>query len=61
MGTVLSALRSVAKGATAVVKLLADLNKQYQALLTRVNAPPGLPYEKPSAPYWLDDPPFPEL
>ncbi|KAK2730095.1 inositol hexaphosphate kinase kcs1 [Colletotrichum kahawae] len=61
MGTVLSALRSVTKGATAVVKLLADLNRQYQALLTRVNAPPGLPYEKPSAPYWLDDPPFPEL
>ncbi|KAF9874550.1 hypothetical protein CkaCkLH20_08113 [Colletotrichum karsti] len=61
MGSILSALRSASKGVAAVAKLLMDLNRQYQALLVRVNAPPGLPYDKPSAPYWLDDPPFPEL
>nr|XP_036581052.1 FAD dependent oxidoreductase [Colletotrichum truncatum]KAF6789225.1 FAD dependent oxidoreductase [Colletotrichum truncatum] len=61
MGSVFSVLRSAAKGISAVAKLLYDLNKQYQALLLRVNAPPGLPYDKPSNPYWLDEPPFPEL
>ncbi|KAK1596704.1 FAD dependent oxidoreductase [Colletotrichum navitas] len=61
MGSVLSAIRSASKTVGAVVKLLFDLNKQYQALLVRVNAAPGLPHEKPSSPYWLDDPPFPEL
>ncbi|KAF6822588.1 inositol hexaphosphate kinase kcs1 [Colletotrichum musicola] len=61
MGTVLSALRSATKTLGAVAKLLADLNRQYQSLLARVNGPPGLPHEEPSAPYWLDDPPFPEL
>ncbi|GKT44462.1 uncharacterized protein ColSpa_04643 [Colletotrichum spaethianum] len=61
MGSVLSAIRSAAKTVGAVAKLLLDLNKQYQALLARVNAAPGLPHENPSSPYWLDDPPFPEL
>ncbi|KAK1988366.1 FAD dependent oxidoreductase [Colletotrichum cereale] len=61
MGSVLSAVRSAAKTVRAVAKLLLDLNKQYQALLLRVNAAPGLPHENPTSPYWLDDPPFPEL
>ncbi|KAK1989893.1 FAD dependent oxidoreductase [Colletotrichum falcatum] len=61
MGSVLSAIRSASKTLGAVVKLLLDLNSQYQALLVRVNSAPGLPHEKPTSPYWLDDPPFPEL
>ncbi|KAK1671995.1 FAD dependent oxidoreductase [Colletotrichum godetiae] len=61
MGSILSSLRGATKTVTAVAKLLLDLNKTYQALLSRVNAPPGLPHAKPSDPYWLDDPPFPEL
>ncbi|KAK7457488.1 hypothetical protein CaCOL14_001490 [Colletotrichum acutatum] len=61
MGSVLSALRGATKTVGAVAKLLLDLNKTYQALLARVNAPPGLPHANPSSPYWLDDPPFPEL
>ncbi|GKT56386.1 FAD dependent oxidoreductase [Colletotrichum tofieldiae] len=61
MGSVLSAIRSATKTVGAVAKLLLDLNKQYKALLARVNAAPGLPHENPSSPYWLDDPPFPEL
>lgn len=61
MGSVISALRGATKTVGAVAKLLLDLNKTYQALLARVNAPPGLPYANPSKPYWLDDPPFPEL
>ncbi|KAK2038002.1 FAD dependent oxidoreductase [Colletotrichum somersetense] len=61
MGSVLSAIRSVSNTVGAVFKLLLDLNAQYQALLVRVNSAPGLPHEKPSSPYWLDDPPFPEL
>ncbi|KAK1460198.1 FAD dependent oxidoreductase [Colletotrichum melonis] len=61
MGSVLSALRGATKTVGAVAKLLLDLNKTYQALLARVNAPPGLPHANPSRPYWLDDPPFPEL
>ncbi|KXH61720.1 FAD dependent oxidoreductase [Colletotrichum salicis] len=61
MGSILSSLRGATKTVTAVAKLLLDLNKTYQALLSRVNAPPGLPHTNPSNPYWLDDPPFPEL
>ncbi|KAK2053487.1 FAD dependent oxidoreductase [Colletotrichum caudatum] len=61
MGSVLSAVRSVSNTVGAVFKLLLDLNAQYQALLVRINSAPGLPHEKPSSPYWLDDPPFPEL
>ncbi|OHF02355.1 FAD dependent oxidoreductase [Colletotrichum orchidophilum] len=61
MGSVLSAIRGATKTVGAVTKLLLDLNKQYQALLVRVNAPPGLPHANPSSSYWLDEPPFPEL
>ncbi|KAK6225420.1 FAD dependent oxidoreductase [Colletotrichum tabaci] len=61
MGSVLSAIRSATKTVGAVARLLLDLNRQYQALLARVNAAPGMPHDRPSSPYWLDDPPFPEL
>ncbi|OLN86622.1 putative oxidoreductase OrdL 1 [Colletotrichum chlorophyti] len=61
MGSIVSSLRSAGKTIGAVAKLLADLNRQYKALLVRVNAAPGLPYPNPSTSYWLKDPPYPEL
>ncbi|RKP04627.1 FAD dependent oxidoreductase-domain-containing protein [Thamnocephalis sphaerospora] len=44
-----------------VLHTLITLNAKYQALLKRANSPPGIPVANPSSPYWLDDPPFPDL
>ncbi|KAI1341781.1 FAD dependent oxidoreductase [Xylariaceae sp. FL0016] len=42
-------------------KTLLSLNKELRELLERASGPPGLPVPNPSAPYWLEDPPYPEL
>jgi glycine/D-amino acid oxidase-like deaminating enzyme len=61
MGSPLSTLRSTAKAVHAAVKILVDLNTQYQGLVSRVNKPAGIPVPAPTESYWLQDPPFPEL
>jgi hypothetical protein len=57
MGGVLSK----AKTLWVAVKILFELNKSFEELLKRASQPPGLPVSNPTAPYWLDDPPYPEL
>ncbi|KAI0014501.1 FAD dependent oxidoreductase-domain-containing protein, partial [Xylariomycetidae sp. FL0641] len=57
MGAVLSQAKTLWLG----LKLLLQLRRDLAAVLARARAPPGLPVPRPTAPYWLADPPFPEL
>lgn len=61
MGGVISTIQDTVFTLTAATKALSELNTQYQALLTRISSPPGLPVPNPTASYWLADPPFPHL
>lgn len=61
MGSVISFIQSVAGVVRTLIGALSSLNAKYGALLKRIAASPGLPRPKPTSPYWLDDPPFPEL
>lgn len=61
MGSALSTISGIFKALKTVIALLRTLSKDYNDLLARTCADPGLPVPKPTAPYWLDDPPYPEL
>lgn len=61
MGGVISALYGAAKTVRTSLGVLRSLSADYNAFLSRANSPPGLPVESPTDPYWLEDPPFPEL
>lgn len=61
MGSALSALTGAFKALKTAIALLRTLSKDYSALLARAHADPGLPVPAPTSPYWLDDPPYPEL
>lgn len=61
MGNVVSALLGPVKTIRTGLGVLRTLSADYQALTDRANAPPGLPVESPTDPYWLENPPFPEL
>lgn len=45
---------------TAIITLL-DLNRTFEALVTRVHQGASLPCRDPTHSYWLEDPPFPDL
>ncbi|EEY14781.1 conserved hypothetical protein [Verticillium alfalfae VaMs.102] len=49
------------KGIRAALSLLSALSSEFNAALNRAGKPPGLPNPKPTRPYWLNNPPFPEL
>lgn len=57
MGVVLSVLTTLG----VAIKILLKANDDLQEILKRASQPPGLPNPKPTASYWLDDPPYPEL
>jgi glycine/D-amino acid oxidase-like deaminating enzyme len=61
MGGVLSSITSGLKTAHAALAALRSLSADFDSVLKRAHAAPGLPVPEPTAPYWLDDPPFPEL
>lgn len=61
MGSVISAVAGVFKTLKTVIGVLRTLSKDYNELLSRANSDPGLPVDNPTEPYWLDDPPYPEL
>lgn len=61
MGNIISALAGVAKSIKSIISVLRSISADYNALLARVNSPPGLPVDSPTESYWLDQPPFPEL
>ncbi|RDA94954.1 hypothetical protein CP533_0187 [Ophiocordyceps camponoti-saundersi (nom. inval.)] len=43
------------------IRTLLSLTTRYRQLLQRASAAPGLPAPEATEPYWLTDPPFPEL
>ncbi|KAM0738980.1 hypothetical protein ACQRIT_006717 [Beauveria bassiana] len=61
MGGVISTVRDGVSTVGFVVRLIASLNSKYQDLFVRVNSTPPLPVANSTAPYWFDDPPYPEL
>ncbi|GME37126.1 putative FAD dependent oxidoreductase protein [Neofusicoccum parvum] len=61
MAALLSAVRNAWKTLSAVIKAFIALNAGFLAVLSRASQDPGLPAPSPTHPYWLDDPPFPEL
>lgn len=44
-----------------IIAVLRTLYNDYNALLTRAHAPPGIPVPNPTSSFWQDDPPYPEL
>lgn len=61
MGAVLSHVWEVYYLVKTITNTLSGLNGQYQRASRRVNNPPPAPSPNPSRPYWLDNPPFPDL
>ncbi|KAL7810753.1 FAD dependent oxidoreductase domain-containing protein [Trichoderma aethiopicum] len=61
MGAVTSHLRGIYNTTTALIRTLSLLNARYGALLERIRAGPFLPVEEPTEPFWMRDPPFPEI
>lgn len=61
MGSVISAVFDAFKGIKAALSLLSALSTEFNAALNRAAKLPGLPNPKPTQPYWLNNPPFPEL
>lgn len=61
MGAVISSLQDGAAAPRFVLRLIASLNTKYNNVFARVNSMPPLPETNPTAPYWLDNAPHPEL
>ncbi|KAL8397349.1 hypothetical protein RB594_004170 [Gaeumannomyces avenae] len=61
MGIVFSSLAAVAKMVKALVAVLRALEADLGAVAKRARAAPPLPHAAPTAPFWLLDPPHPEL
>jgi len=61
MGGVLSTLQNSAKTLIAAASLLRALSTEFDQALKRASQSPGLPVDKPSQTYWLNDPPHPAL
>ncbi|ORY18857.1 hypothetical protein BCR34DRAFT_670746 [Clohesyomyces aquaticus] len=61
MGNILSAVRNAYKSLFSAIALLLALSDEFSQALERASQSPGLPNPKPTASYWLQDPPFPEL
>lgn len=57
MGNIISTLRSI----PAALRAISSLASALQETIDRSSEAPGLPVSAPTAPYWLDEPPFPEL
>lgn len=56
-----SAIANIRNLLRDLLHALSSLTTKYKALMKRANSPPGIPVPNPTSPYWLDDPPFPEL
>jgi hypothetical protein len=61
MGAVISHIQSGIATITSVIRTLSALNAKYQSLLQRVHAGPFTPVDNPTASYWMQNPPFPEI
>ncbi|KLU91541.1 hypothetical protein MAPG_10059 [Magnaporthiopsis poae ATCC 64411] len=61
MGTVFSSLAAPFKLVKSLVTVLKTLEADFSAVAKRAKAPPPLPHAAPTQPFWLLDPPHPEL
>lgn len=61
MGAVVSQLQSGITTIATIIRTISALNAKYQSLLQRIHAGPFTPAANPTAPYWMQDPPFPEI
>jgi hypothetical protein len=61
MGVVLSILQDAFKVFISAASILKALSAEFDQALKRASQSPGLPNPEPSQPYWLSDPPYPEL
>ncbi|KAB5585607.1 FAD dependent oxidoreductase-domain-containing protein, partial [Coniochaeta sp. 2T2.1] len=61
MGAAISAVSGVWKALRTVLAVLRQMQKTYAEVVARGTSDPGLPVANPTSPYWLDEPPFPEL
>lgn len=61
MGGVISYLQGGIATITSIIRTLSALNAKYQSLLQRIHAGPFTPVDNPTVPYWMQNPPFPEL
>jgi hypothetical protein len=61
MGTVLSFLQNAFKIFASTASILKALSTEFDQALKRAAQSPGLPNPKPTQPYWLSDPPYPEI
>ncbi|PSN65974.1 DAO-domain-containing protein [Corynespora cassiicola Philippines] len=61
MGALISTLQTTARGLKSIFGIISSLTTEFNAALVRASLSPGLPIPTPTSPYWLHDPPFPEL
>jgi hypothetical protein len=64
MGTVASSLHFVRETYLSIRALIAEIsasNADFNNLLSRISASPGIPVPNPTEPFWLEDPLFPGL
>ncbi|VUC24880.1 unnamed protein product [Clonostachys rosea] len=61
MGHVSSKLRNKAAKVRSMIKILKEISTDFEYALNRASDSPGIPRSNPTEPYWLDDPPYPEL
>ena len=61
MGVFVSLMRNAINTLTSAASILRALSAEFDRALQRAAQSPGLPNPEPTQPYWLQDPPFPEL
>lgn len=61
MGAVLSFLQDTIASLSSAIALLGALSNEFNQALHRSSLPPGLPVPIFTRPYWIENPPFPEL
>lgn len=61
MGLIFPTLYAVSKSLCAALVLIKDLSFQFNLVLERAARLPGLSNPLPTQPYWLNEPPFPDL
>jgi hypothetical protein len=61
MGAITSSLREAYFSLHALASEISESNSDFNAVLARISSSPGLPVPNATEPFWLEDPPFPEL
>ncbi|KAH4188124.1 hypothetical protein HBH70_123240 [Parastagonospora nodorum] len=61
MGVALSFLQDAIASLSSAIALLGALSNEFNQALHRASLPPGLPVPRFTRPYWIENPPFPDL